>query len=93
MESQRAQQCSKCTVQLVTETAAAPLYKLASEGILVERNLSAEGDVEILERNSQQMGAMNRAQRVEVCSGRISIVYALEIGIHISHSVKTRSYQ
>jgi hypothetical protein len=58
-----AEQSRKRTIQFVTKAATSLLNNLAEEGIFIADNLPAERDVEILEGHSEQVGAMQLAER------------------------------
>ena len=88
LESQRAQQRSKRAVQLVTETASPPLDNLANESVLIDYYLASAGDVEILKRNRQQMGAMNRPQGFRSGSSRTAVGDAIKISFDVEHDYK-----
>jgi len=65
-KSKRREQRSESAVELVAEATAATGDNLLQEALGIEHNLAAEADIEIFERNGQQVLAVQHAQRIGI---------------------------
>src|SRR5271166_2572254 len=85
IEPNRTQQPGKRTIKFVAEAAAPSLHNLSDECVFVAHDGSAESNVEILKRNTQQVRPMQIPQHLRRGRKGSGVRDALEIGGSIQH--------
>ena len=87
LESERTQEGGEGTVEFVAEPAAALVDDLVQEAGFVADDFAAEMDVEVLEGDGEEVGAVEGLQSLRRWLGRACMADAFEIGGNVHYSM------
>src|ERR1700757_1557217 len=92
VEPKSPQQCGEGAVQFVAESTAAKGDNFVQDYHLVKPDVSAEGNIEVLERNRHQVGTVESAQSLSVRFCRTEVFDASKIRRNIDHVFAPRIF-
>src|SRR5690242_13696565 len=83
------QQCCEQTVQLVTESPAAPAHDLVIQPLPVEQDRPPRMNIQILEWHAEEVRAMQAAQRIQAGGPRAAVRDAVEVRFDVHSEIVT----